>query len=146
MNIAVVFAGGVGSRMQSKGVPKQFLKVFDKPILIHTLERFQENANIDAIVLAGLPDYAEYTQKQADRYGITKLKKIVPGGVNGQGSIYNALQAAKEVAGDREDVIVLIHDGVRPLIDDELIDLNIQTVKEKATPLPAWNVKKRFLW
>lgn len=142
MNIAVVFAGGVGSRMQSKGVPKQFLKVFDKPILIHTLERFQENANIDAIVLAGLPDYAEYTQKQADRYGITKLKKIVPGGVNGQGSIYNALQAAKEVAGDREDVIVLIHDGVRPLIDDELIDLNIQTVKEKGNAVTCVECKE----
>lgn len=142
MNIAAVFAGGVGSRMRTQGVPKQFLKVFDKPILIHTLERFQENPNIDAIVLAGLPDYAEYTKKQADRYGITKLKKIVSGGANGQGSIYNALQAAKEVAGDCDDAIVLIHDGVRPLIDDELINLNIQTVREKGNAITCVECKE----
>lgn len=136
MNIAAIFAGGVGSRMHTKGgVPKQFLKVFDKPILIHTLEKFQENPHIDAIVLASLPDYIDYTWTQARRFGITKLKKIVPGGQNGQGSIYHALKAAAEVAEDNEDAVVLIHDGVRPLIDDELIDLNIQTVREKGNAI-----------
>lgn len=142
MNIAAIFAGGVGSRMRTQGVPKQFLKVFDKPILIHTLEKFQENPHIDAIVLASLPDYIDYTWGQAQRYGITKLKKIVPGGVNGQGSIYNALQAAKEVAGDCEDAVVLIHDGVRPIIDDELIDLNIQTVREKGNAITCVECKE----
>lgn len=142
MNIATIFAGGVGSRMHTKGgVPKQFLKVFDKPILIHTLEKFQDNPHIDAIVLASLPDYIDYTWGLAKRYGITKLKKIVPGGENGQGSIYNALQAAKEVAGE-ENAIVLIHDGVRPLIDDELIDLNIRTVQEKGNAVTCVECKE----
>ena len=146
MNIATIFAGGVGSRMRTQGVPKQFLKVFEKPILVYTLERFQENRHIDAIVLASLPEYIEYTWNLAKQFGITKLKKIVPGGANGQGSIYNALNAAKEVATESgvsmDDTVVLIHDGVRPLIDDELIDLNIETVRTKGNAITCVECKE----
>lgn len=141
MNTAVIFAGGIGKRMESQDIPKQFLTVNDKPILIHTLEKFQNNQNIDAIVLASLPDYINYTWNLAKQYGLTKLKKIVSGGVTGQESIHNALLAAKEVSGD-EKTIVLIHDGVRPLIDDELINNNIATAEKYGNSITCVECKE----
>lgn len=141
MNTAVIFAGGIGSRMESHDLPKQFLLVNDKPILVHTLEKFQNNENIDAIVLASLPDYIDYTWNLAKQYGLTKLKKIVAGGVTGQESIHNALLAAKEVSGD-EKTIVLIHDGVRPLIDNELIDNNIATAQKYGNSITCVECKE----
>ncbi|MCC8022997.1 MAG: 2-C-methyl-D-erythritol 4-phosphate cytidylyltransferase [Clostridiales bacterium] len=141
MNIAVVFAGGVGVRMKTNGVPKQFLKVNDKPILVYTLEKFENNPNIDAIVMAGVKEYIDYTWKLVQRYGISKMERIVPGGETGQGSIYNALCAAKEIS-TSEDDIVLIHDGVRPLIDDALINLNIETVKREGSAITCVECKE----
>ena len=91
MNIGVIFAGGVGTRMNSKDMPKQFLKVFNKPIIIHTLEHFQINDNIDAIVIACVEEYIEFLKKLLYQYRIDKVKKIVPGGKTGQLSIYNGL-------------------------------------------------------
>lgn len=129
MNIAVIFAGGVGSRMNTNGMPKQFLSVHGKPILIFTLEKFQNNKNIDAIVIACHKDYIEHCEELTSTFGITKVKSIVTGGDCGQASIYNGLVAAKKISTSKED-IVLIHDGVRPLIDNELIDANIESVKK----------------
>lgn len=134
MNIAVIFAGGVGVRMRSNGVPKQFLKVYDKPIIIHTLEKFQFNENIDAIVIACLESHIEYTWQLCKAYSIDKVKKIVPGGASGQESIYHGLLAAKEVSGSDDDV-VLIHDGVRPVIDNEIINENINCVKANGSAI-----------
>ena len=130
MNIAVIFAGGVGLRMASSGIPKQFLTVYDKPILIHTLEKFQDCSAVDAIVLACIASHLEYTKGLAQRYAITKLQRIVPGGSTGQASIYAALQAAATISEGPDD-IVLIHDGVRPLINSRLIEDNISTVKKQ---------------
>jgi 2-C-methyl-D-erythritol 4-phosphate cytidylyltransferase len=144
MNIAVIFAGGVGSRMGKKNIPKQFLIVNDKPILIHTLEKFQNNKNIDAIVLASIPKFIDYTLELAEEYGITKLKKVVGGGETGQQSIYHGLLAAKEIAKD-EPSIVLVHDGVRPIIDDELIDNNIETVKKYGNSITCVECKETIV-
>ena len=116
MNIGVIFAGGVGSRMHSKEMPKQFLKVHDKPIIIHTLEHFEKNEEIDAIVIACVSDWISYLEKLLYKYRIEKVKKIVSGGESGQLSIYNGLCAAAEVAVGSKS-IVLIDDGVRPLIN-----------------------------
>ena len=98
MNIAVIFAGGVGSRMNSKTLPKQFLEMHGKPIIIHTLERFENHPELDAIVVACLSDWIDHLDKMVKKFNITKVRKIVPGGENGQMSIFNGLCAADEVA------------------------------------------------
>ena len=128
MNIGVIFAGGVGSRMHRNDRPKQFLELYNKPVIIHTLEHFENHDEIDGIVIACVEDWIEHLEKLIIQFKIKKVKKIVPGGRTGQLSIYNGLKAAKEVAGN-ERCIVLIHDGVRPLINSELLSSNIESVK-----------------
>ena len=144
MNIGVIFAGGTGSRMRSKEKPKQFLEIYNKPIIIYTLEHFEENEEIDAVVIACLDSWIPYLQKLLDKYRICKVKKIVPGGDTGQKSIYNGLCAAKEIAGD-EATVVLIHDGVRPLINKELLSRNIACVKENGSSITTGIVKETLL-
>ena len=131
MNIAVIFAGGTGTRMNSKEKPKQFLRMHDKPIIIHTLEKFQNNENIDAIVIACIKEWINYLSYLIDYYHISKVKKIVPGGETGQMSIYAGLNAAKEISYDN-NAVVLIHDGVRPLINNDVINDNIESVIHNA--------------
>ncbi len=129
-NIAIIFAGGSGARMGS-GVPKQFLEVNGKPIIIHTLEIFEDHPAIDEIYVACKTEYISKLRRLVDRFWITKVRNIVPGGETGQDSIYNALKACSEnCVGDD---IVLIHDGVRPCITPELIDDVIESVKENGS-------------
>ncbi len=144
MNIGVIFAGGVGSRMHSKEMPKQFLKVHDKPIIIHTLEHFEKNDEIDAIVIACVADWIEHLKNLLYKYRIEKVKKIVAGGESGQISIYNGLCAAEEVASGNK-AIVLIHDGVRPLINPSLLSENIRCVKEHGSAVTAGIVKETIV-
>ena len=126
--ITVIFAGGSGVRMGA-GKPKQFLEVNGKPIIIHTLEIFENHPQVDEIYVACKEDYIEKLKKLLHRFDIQKVKAIVPGGDTGMDSIFRGLTAAKENAG--ADDIVLIHDGVRPIISDDLVDEVIATVKEK---------------
>lgn len=128
MNIAIIFAGGSGTRMKTHGLPKQFLKVEGKPIIIKTLENFEKNRKIDKIYIACKEDWIDYLKEEINQYKLKKIAKIVPGGETGQDSIYNALKAASLES--PEDSIVLIHDGVRPFITQELISQNIEDVKE----------------
>ena len=144
MNIGVIFAGGVGSRMHSKDKPKQFLELYNKPIIIHTLEHFERNEEIDALVIACVKEWIPYLEELLFRFRIEKVKKIVPGGETGQLSIYNGLLAAKEVAGD-EETIVLIHDGVRPLINSQLLSDNIRCVKQYGSAITAGIVKETIV-
>ena len=130
MNIAVIFAGGSGTRMKNADIPKQFLLVHGKPIIVHTIEIFQKHKDIDGIVVVCLENWIDYMQDMKQRYGLDKIKRIVPGGQTGQMSIYNGLAAADEIYGHDEDTIVLIHDGVRPLIKQETISDNIEAVKK----------------
>ncbi|MCQ2211188.1 MAG: 2-C-methyl-D-erythritol 4-phosphate cytidylyltransferase [Paludibacteraceae bacterium] len=133
MNIAVVFAGGVGSRMNTKSRPKQFLDLNGKPILIYTLELFDNHPQIDAIVCVCLESWIPYLKKMIRKFEINKVVEIVSGGKSGQDSIYNGLCAAEcytKEQGVMQDSIVLIHDGVRPLITEETITQNIDKVKE----------------
>lgn len=136
MNIGVIFAGGVGSRMRSKERPKQFLEMYNKPIIIHTLEHFENNEEIDAVVVVCVEDWIDHLEKLLYKFRIEKVRKIVPGGKTGQLSIYNGLVAAKEVAGD-EKSIVLIHDGVRPLINSELLSMDIEAVQKYGSAITA---------
>lgn len=132
-NIALIFAGGVGSRMKSKSLPKQFLKVQGTPILIHTLRNFENHPDITDIIVVSLGEYIQYVWKLIDEYKITKVKDIVKGGNNGQESIYNGLCACEKLAYDNP--IVLIHDGVRPLISMDLITNNLESVKIYGTAI-----------
>lgn len=137
MVTAVVFAGGVGARMKSVEIPKQFLEVDGKPIIIRTLENFQHHSEVDNIVIACLEAWIEKLDELIKKHSITKVLKIVPGGENGHGSIHNGLLAAQQYAGNKGDDIVLICDGVRPLLSDELISNCIKTAKEYQTAVPV---------
>ena len=123
----MIFAGGRGVRMGS-GIPKQFLEIHGKPVLVHTLELFQEHDMIDKIYISVLEDYIGKTQKLVDRYGLDKVVSIIPGGATAQDSIYNVLKdAEKENDGDS---IVLLHDGVRPFVSYDTIKQNIESVQK----------------
>ena len=134
MNIAVIFAGGVGTRMNTKDRPKQFLLVHGKPIIVHTIEIFEHHPEIDGIVVVCVADWIDYMEEMKYRYRLDKIGKIVPGGETGQLSIYNGLCAAEELYGD-DGNIVLIHDGVRPLINAKTITDNIESVKENGSAI-----------
>lgn len=144
MNIGVIFAGGVGSRMHTKERPKQFLDLYNKPIIIHTLEHFENNDEIDAVVIACVEEWIPHLEQLLYKFRIEKVKKIVPGGETGQLSIYEGLKAAKEITQDDRN-IVLIHDGVRPLINSELLSKNIKCVKEYGTSITAGIVKETIV-
>ena len=141
MNIGVIFAGGAGTRMRTKDCPKQFLEVFNKPIIIHTLEHFQSNDEVDAIVIACIDGWIPHLRGLVERYRMSKVRDIVLGGATGQLSIYNGLCAAKRLAGD-EKSIVIIHDGVRPLISAKLISENIACVKRHGSCITTGIVKE----
>lgn len=124
---ALIFAGGTGRSIGPVSKPKQFLSLYGKPIIIYTLEHFENHHDIDDIVIVCLENYISELQGLLQRYGITKVSQIVPGGKTGHDSIYYGLKAMKTNA--KEDDIILIHDGVRPLITEELISDNIKAVK-----------------
>ena len=129
MNIAVIFAGGSGLRMHTKSRPKQFLDLNGKPIIIYTLELFDNHPQIDAIVVSCIKEWIPFLEKMLRKFEINKVVKIVSGGATGQDSIYNGLCAAEAYA-KGEAATVLIHDGVRPLITEETITDNINKVAE----------------
>lgn len=134
MNIAIIFAGGIGKRMNSRALPKQFLKLYGKEIIIYTLEHFENNPEIDAIVVSCVENWITYLEQLVKKYKMNKVVKIVSGGKTGQESIYHGLLKAKEITSEKNNV-VLIHDGVRPLINQTLISSCIKNVKEKGSAI-----------
>lgn len=143
MNIAVIFAGGVGKRMGNTELPKQFMEISDKPIIIHTLEVFEKNKDIDGIIIASVEGWIDYLNNLLKHYNITKVKAIVPGGETGQMSIFNGVKKAYELYPSNS--VVLIHDGVRPFIDDELISLNINNAREKGSSISSVLATETFV-
>lgn len=133
MNIAVIFAGGTGQRMNTKTLPKQFLELHGKPILVYTLEHFEKHRQIDGIVLVCVQDWLDYCEELLQKYHIKKVKAVVPGGQSGQESIRNGLNKAAELF--PQDSVVLIHDGVRPLIDEETISKDIASVQQHGSAI-----------
>ena len=117
MNIAIIKAGGVGSRMGA-GIPKQFVLVDNKPVIVYTLEVFEQHPNIDEIIVVCVSGWEKILKSYADTYHITKIKKIVPGGATSLRSIKNGLEALQEYG---EDNVILIHDANRPLVTQEII-------------------------
>ena len=145
MNVAVIFAGGSGTRMHSKSRPKQFLELNGKPIIIYTLELFDNHPEIDAIVVSCIAEWIPFLEKMIRKFEITKVAKIVSGGKNGQESIFKGLNAAKDVVGDDEHSVVLIHDGVRPLITEETITDNIRKVNEVGSCITCVPATETFI-
>lgn len=130
---AVIFAGGSGTRMKTTTKPKQFLELHGKPIIIHTIEHFENHPLIDQIVIVCIEGWIEYLQTLLSKFQIKKVVKVVAGGDTGQMSIFNGIQVLASNM-DSED-IVLIHDGVRPLIDEEIITQNIECVRKNRTAI-----------
>ncbi len=124
--IAMIFAGGTGQRMGAE-IPKQFLKVCGKEIIIHTLELFEQNENIDEIYVACIKDWIPYLKNLINKYEVDKVTNVFAGGQTGQDSIFLCLQEAKKY---NDNAVVLIHDGVRPLITQETIDNCIMGVEQ----------------
>ena len=111
-------------------IPKQFLEVDNKPIIIHTIEVFSNHKEIDGIIVVCKEEYIQYCKKCLENFNIKKILSVIPGGCTGQDSIYNGLAFLKDNFSNNKKDIVLIHDGVRPLITSDLISKNIENVKK----------------
>ena len=125
MNIALIIAGGIGARMK-QAIPKQFMTVFDKPIIAYTMEKFEIHPAIDVIAVVCLEGWENILLSYAKQYNITKLKHIIPAGKVGQESIKNGIfELEKYYKGDD---IVLIHDAIRPNVSKDIISDCISTI------------------
>lgn len=135
MVYAMIFAGGTGKRMYSEDVPKQFLLVDGKPIIIHTLEHFEKNEAVDEIVVVCLETWINVLRKYLIKYGIKKVSQILPGGDTGFQSIHIGLQQIAR--GASEDDIVLICDGVRPMLSEKLLNVCIEETRKYGSAVPV---------
>jgi 2-C-methyl-D-erythritol 4-phosphate cytidylyltransferase len=135
MNYALIFAGGTGTRMSGAAKPKQFLELHSKAIIIHTLEIFENHPQIDGIAVVCIESWLDYLKGLIAKDGLKKIKWIVPGGNSGQESIFNGLKAIHDDPATSDDDIVLIHDGVRPLINGDVITDNIECVKKNGVAI-----------
>ena len=129
MVYALIFAGGTGQRMNSKSIPKQFLLVHGKEVIIHTIELFEKNVHVDKIFVVCYEPYIEKLKELLVSYNIKKVQNICPGGQSGPESIFLGLKMIRDYSNNPDD-IVLIHDGVRPLITQAVINDNIESVKK----------------
>lgn len=132
MNIALIIAGGKGVRMQQE-VPKQFLSVNEKPVIVYTLEAFQRHADIDAIAVVCISGWENILSAYAREYGITKLRHIIPGGDCGQASIRNGVFELEKHYG--RDDLVLVHDAIRPMVSAEIISDCIATATQHGSAI-----------
>ncbi len=136
MNIAIIIAGGSGHRMGAS-IPKQFITVFDKPVLMYTLEGFQKHPKVDAIEVVCISGWEDTVWAYAKQYGITKLKWIVEGGQTGQESIRNGVYNLEDKCSPED--IIIIHDGIRPLVDPSVLSdviVKCQQYGNAVTSLP----------
>lgn len=130
MTVALLTAGGIGTRM-GQDVPKQFLNVNDKPVIVYTMERFQRCEDVDGIVVVTLPQWQEFVKAYAKQFGIEKLVDVVLGGATGQESIENGVAAiARRYA---KETTVIIHDGNRPMVDNEIIRDGLSVCKKRGS-------------
>lgn len=126
-NIALIIAGGSGARMH-QNIPKQFLTVNERPVIVYTLEAFQNHADIDEIAVVCIEGWEQVLRAYANQFNITKLNYIIPGGKNGQDSIRNGVYELRKHY--CEDDIVLIHDAIRPMVSPEIISDCIVKTKQ----------------
>lgn len=140
MNIALLTAAGSGTRM-GQDIPKQFLTIDDCPVIIYTMLPFQEHPEIDAIAVVCLEGWEKTLIAYANQFGITKLKFVFPGGHSNQDSIHNGLVGLRD-AGFSDEDIVLIQDGVRPLVSEDIITNNIKVCKDNGYAITGLKCKE----
>ena len=134
MTVALLTAAGSGTRM-GQDIPKQFMHVENKPIIIHTMEAFQNHPSIDAIIVVTIPSWIDVVKAYAKQFNIDKLRWVVPGGETGQESILNGLKAlAAELT---PDDIVMIHDGNRCMVSSEIISDSLAKFKKYGSAVAA---------
>lgn len=132
MNIALLIAGGTGNRM-GQSIPKQFLTVNERPVIVYTLEAFQKHPEIDVIAVVCIDGWQSVLQAYANQFNITKLKHIVTGGKNGQDSIRNGVYELEKYYTSED--IVLIHDAIRPMVSKDIISDCIRVTREKGNAI-----------
>lgn len=132
MNIAVILAGGVGSRVGA-GMPKQFVKILDKPVIVYTIEAFQKHEDIDAIEVVCVKSHINYMQELVDTYGLSKVKWITEGGADFQGSVLNGINNLQDKCS--EDDIVLVHFGASPFVEGDIIADAVRVCKLKGNAI-----------
>lgn len=134
MNVALILAGGHGSRT-AQDIPKQFMNVYEKPLIVYTLENFEKHPDIDEIAVVCIDGWHEVLRAYARQYGITKLKWIVSGGGDGQESTRNGIEALRAVCGEKD--VILVHDAVRPFLPAGVITDAIVKCRQKGSGLSA---------
>ena len=142
-DIAVIIAGGVGNRM-GQDIPKQFINVYDKPVIIYTLECFQNHPEIDGIVVVCLDGWQEILRSYAKQFKITKLVSIVAGGKTGFESIINGTREVARLYSKND--IILIHDAIRPNVSSEIISNNLVVCREKGNAITCISCQEAMLY
>ena len=143
MNIALIIAGGSGNRM-GQDIPKQFMHIGDRPIIIYTMMAFQRHPDVNAIAVVCLSGWETVLQSYANQFSIDKLRWVFPGGDTGQASIRNGIYGLKE-AGCADDDMVLIHDAVRPLLSQDIISSNIAICKNYGCAITGIRCREAIL-
>lgn len=136
MNLVILTAAGIGSRM-GQDIPKQFMHIENKPLIVYTMEAFQNHPSIDKIVVVTLENWMEVVRAYASQYDITKLANIVVGGVSGQESIFNGLQAIANMKDVKDEDVVMVHDGNRCLVSSEIISDSLATYAKYGSAVAA---------
>ncbi len=134
MNVALIIAGGSGNRMH-QDIPKQFLTVNEKPVIIYTLTAFENHPEIDDIAVVCLEGWEQVLKAYSKQFNISKLKFVIPGGKNGQESIYNGIMELEKHYASSD--LVLIHDAIRPMISADIISDNIRVAMEYGNAITA---------
>jgi 2-C-methyl-D-erythritol 4-phosphate cytidylyltransferase len=134
MNVPIILAGGVGSRVGA-GKPKQFVDILGKPVLVYTIEAFQNHPEIDAIEVVCIESHIDYLKELVEKYELTKVKWITKGGEDFQHSVINGVNNLNDELDD--DDIVLIHYGASPFVTDDIISDAIRVCEEKGNSSPA---------
>ncbi|PTP29409.1 IspD/TarI family cytidylyltransferase [Vibrio splendidus] len=144
MNYALIFAGGVGSRMNYGDIPKQFLTIGGKSIIILTIEKFDQHEDIDGILVVCVKEHINRLSSELQEHQVAKIIDVIPGGSTAQESILIGLKKLKEF--NNKNNTILIHDGVRPVIDDDLITRNINTVAKHGSSVTIVPCKETILY
>ena len=142
-NIALIIAGGVGNRM-GQDIPKQFLNVCDKPVIVYTMECFQRHPEIDGIVIVCIDGWHEMVKSYAKQFGIAKLDSVVSGGKTGFESIVNGTKEVERLYGG--DTLILVHDAIRPNLSEKIISENIRVCHEKGNAITCIPCQEAMLF
>lgn len=134
MNIALILAGGIDPQFRMS-VPKQFVNVYNRPVIVYTLEIFQQHKDIDAIMIACLDGWQEMVRAYAKQFNISKLRWVISGGKDGQASAGNGIMALRQEC--RDDDIIILHDSIRPLVSEEIITDSIRVCRQHGMGVAA---------